>query len=59
MYLFNRTFIKFGILLNLIKYCDKPGADPDIFKREGGDGGVVLSQPPWLTGEENFRFQMV
>ena len=32
------------------------GVDLEIFKR--GRGGA-LCKPPWLAGEENFRFQMV
>ena len=32
-----------------------PGADPEIL--EGGGG--ALCRPPWLAGEENFRFQIV
>ena len=46
MYLSIRTFIKFGILLNLIKYCDKPRANPDIFKREGW-GTLYLRHHGW------------
>ena len=32
----------------------KAGADPEILK----NGRQALHQPPWLTGEKNFRVQM-
>ena len=47
------------------KHVTKPnfkdaGVDPEILKRgERGGGGGTLCQPPWLAGDENFRFQKV
>ena len=39
--------------ISLNRGSQQPGADPEILKRGG-----ALCQPPWLAGEEKFRFQM-
>ena len=36
------------------KFENKSETDPEILKKAD-----ALCRPPWLTGKENFRFQMI